>query len=64
VPPNTTAMLPVDSSNATGFLLDGVPLAKSAKLHMTGPGEFELPAGSYKFTATLKAGVRIGSAGN
>jgi alpha-L-rhamnosidase len=64
VPPNTTAMLPVDSSNATGFLLDGVPLAKSVKLHMTGPGEFELPAGSYKFTATLKAGVRIGSAGN
>jgi alpha-L-rhamnosidase len=64
VPPNTTAMLPVDSSNAMGFLLDGVPLAKSAKLHMTGPGEFELPAGTYKFTATLKAGVRIGSAGN
>jgi len=64
VPPNTTAMLAVDRSNAMGFLLDGVPLAKSAKLHMTGPGEFELPAGSYKFTATLKAGVRIGSAGN
>ena len=53
IPANTTARFPVSASNATGFLLDGKPLAGNSKLHAAGDGVYTLPAGSYSFSATV-----------
>jgi alpha-L-rhamnosidase len=53
VPPNATAVLPLDSTNATSFLLDGAPLTSSNKLTVDDAAHVRLPAGTYIFTATL-----------
>jgi hypothetical protein len=54
VPPNTTALLSTAETNASSFLLDGLPLAENKKLHAEDADRFELPAGSYNFTARVK----------
>ena len=56
VPPNTTAILPPRSTNATSILFQGAPVERS-ELHIDTSGRVELPAGSYTFTATLKKPV-------
>jgi alpha-L-rhamnosidase len=53
IPPNATGLLPVDSTNAQGYLLDGVPIAVSAKLHSEGPNTYRIPAGTYTFRASV-----------
>jgi alpha-L-rhamnosidase len=53
IPPNTTAQLPVTSTNATAFTLDDVALGQSAKVHAAGEGVYELAAGTYSFKAKL-----------
>jgi alpha-L-rhamnosidase len=54
IPPNTTAHLPLNSTQQSAFSLDGVALAKSTKVHAIGEtgGQtiFVLPAASYSFT--------------
>ena len=52
IPPNATAVLSPHATNAASFHLKGVPLERS-ELHTDSSGRFELPAGSYTFTATL-----------
>jgi alpha-L-rhamnosidase len=53
IPPNTTARLPLAATNATGFTLDGVPVAQTSKVEDVGDGTYTLPAGSYSFQASL-----------
>jgi alpha-L-rhamnosidase len=53
VPPNTTAVLPLDAINGRDLLLDGVPIAASKKATADGPSRFVLPAGLYLFTGKL-----------
>ena len=53
IPANTTAILPVDATNASEFTVDGVPLEKSDKVHANG-GVYELPAGTPSFKATVR----------
>jgi alpha-L-rhamnosidase len=53
IPPNTTARLPIATTNAAAFTVDGTALAQSSKLQAVGDGIYELPAGSYHFKATL-----------
>jgi alpha-L-rhamnosidase len=56
IPPNTTAQLPLTSSQVTAFSLDGVSIAKSKRVHTVGEtrGEitYVLPPGSYSFSVT------------
>ena len=56
VPPNTTAILSTENTNATNFERDSSALAAGSQGVSTGEqaGTFVLAAGSYKFTATLK----------
>ena len=53
IPPNATALLPLDEINATNVLLNGAPLSASKKITAASPTRFSLPAGTYLFTATL-----------
>ena len=53
IPPNTTGRLPIASTNATGFTIDGAAVAVSSRLKSVGNGVYELPAGSYSFKAML-----------
>ncbi|MBB5059260.1 alpha-L-rhamnosidase [Granulicella aggregans] len=53
IPPNTTAQLPVISTNATAFTLNGELIGQSAKVHAMGDGVYELAAGNYSFKAKL-----------
>jgi alpha-L-rhamnosidase len=57
IPPNTTAQLPVDSSQAQFFTLDGSKLADSTKVHVAesknGTKAYEFAAGSYALHAAL-----------
>ncbi len=54
IPPNTTAQLPLTSSQQGAYSLDGVEIAKSKKARAMGETQGEvtyvLPAGSYSFT--------------
>ena len=55
VPPNTTAMLSTNDSNASSFMLDGEPLEHSSKVGADPTsGDFKLAAGTYTLTATLR----------
>lgn len=63
VPPNSTAVLSTVATNASSFMLDGVALEQSSKVHAgAAAGEFALSAGSYTFTAHLKPSPQIASA--
>jgi alpha-L-rhamnosidase len=53
VPPNTTGLLPVDATNASGYLLDGIPVASSPKVHAEGANTYRIPAGTYTFHASV-----------
>ena len=53
VPPNATGLLSPLAINATTISFKGVPLEGSG-LHADPYGRYELPAGSYTFTAKLK----------
>ncbi len=53
IPPNTTARLPLASTNASAFMLDGATIAQSPRIHAAGDGVYELSAGSYNFKAKL-----------
>lgn len=55
IPPNTTARLPIASTNATSFTLDGTAISQASKVHAVGNSIYELPAGSYNFKAKLAA---------
>jgi alpha-L-rhamnosidase len=63
VPPNATAVLPLDAINVESLLLDGLPLTESKKLTAEEGNRFRLPAGSYIFTATLAAPPTPAAAG-
>ena len=54
VPPNTTAVLATESTNATDFKLNGSSLASSSLKPGDTRGDFQLAAGSYSFTAILR----------
>ena len=54
VPPNSTAILPMDASTPYSIELDGQPLAKSQKVHLSGSNAYSLPAGTYSFKVTMK----------
>lgn len=55
IPPNATALLATESSNASAFQIDGAPVDRSSKLRQgAASGELLFPAGSYTFAATLK----------
>ncbi len=54
VPPNATAVLPLDELNASSLLLEGAPLERSSSLRTEGAGRYRLAAGTYHFSATLK----------
>jgi alpha-L-rhamnosidase len=53
LPANTTGRLKLTAAEAAQWKLDGVPLAES-KLAKAVEGGFELPAGSYSFTASVE----------
>lgn len=53
VPPNATGLLSARATNATSISFKGVPLEGSG-LHADTSARYELPAGSYTFTAKLK----------
>ncbi len=53
IPPNTVARLPIASTNASGFTLDGAELSKSSMAHEVGDGVYELFAGTYSLKAKL-----------
>ena len=56
VPPNTSAVLSTAATNASSFVLDGVALGHSSRVHAgDAVGDFSLPAGSYTFTARLNS---------
>jgi alpha-L-rhamnosidase len=57
IPPNATAQLPVDTSEAQSLTLNGAKLANSAAVHVTtaqdGKKVYEFGAGSYVLKAPL-----------
>ncbi len=53
IPPNTAARLPIASTNATDFTLDGIAIGQSRKVHAAGGDIYELAAGTYSFKAKL-----------
>ena len=53
VPPNATAVLATERTNATEFRVGGLPLSRSPLKAGAAEGEFILPAGTYVFAATL-----------
>ena len=57
LPPNTAAVLATKRTNAVGFAINGLPLARGSLKAGPGDGEFVLPAGTYTFTATLPQSV-------
>ena len=60
VPPNATAMLATGSSNASDFQLDGAAIDHSSRVHAgSAPGEFQLGAGAYTFSATLEQATEV-----
>jgi len=61
VPANATAILKLDATNATAFMLDGVPLAKDPRVHSNGGEEVQFGAGTYRFKAVLSS-ARDGAA--
>jgi alpha-L-rhamnosidase len=61
VPANATAILKLDATNATAFMLDGVPLAKDPRVHSNGGEEVQFGAGTYCFKAVLSS-ARDGAA--
>jgi alpha-L-rhamnosidase len=58
IPPNTTAHLPVPSSQRDRFTLDGQSLAGSKQLHLVSDTEdsvtYEMPAGTYSFRVAME----------
>jgi alpha-L-rhamnosidase len=62
IPPNTIGHLLIASTNAIAFTLDGMAIAQTAKVHADGDGIYRLPAGSYKFKATLASAPAIAPA--
>jgi hypothetical protein len=55
-------VLPLDAANASSFLLDNGPIAQSTKVHGEASDRFELPAGTYTFTAILKQPKEVAEA--
>ena len=59
IPPNTTAELPLTSSQQTAFSLDGAPISGSKRIHATGETDghttYLLPAGTYAFSVAIAA---------
>lgn len=54
VPPNTDAVLRVEATNASAFLVDGVSIDRSGHVQKESHGEYILPAGTYHLQATLR----------
>ncbi len=54
IPPNSTAMLPLDLANTYSMSFDGKPLADSHKVHLT-DNAYRLPAGTYSFKISVKS---------
>ncbi len=59
IPPNTTAELPLTSSQQAAFSLDGAPISGSKRIHATGETDghttYLLPAGTYAFSVAIAA---------
>ena len=58
IPPNAKGELPVSADQVGSFKLIGQPLAQSARIHSLRQADgnvwYELPAGTYEFTVTLR----------
>ena len=54
LPANTHGVLQTSRSNAHAFTLDGRPLSSDPHLHAI-DGDYDLPAGTYHFAATLQS---------
>ena len=53
LPANTHGLLETTHTNAHGFTVDGQPLASDPRFHAMPDGTYNLPAGTYHFTAEL-----------
>jgi alpha-L-rhamnosidase len=54
IPPNSTAVLPLDLANTYSMAFEGKPLADSHKVHLT-DNAYHLPAGTYSFKISAKS---------
>jgi alpha-L-rhamnosidase len=61
IPPNTTAVLPLTSAEIYLMTLDGKPLEKSKKIHLT-ENAYSLPAGVYSFEISVKTPMVMSTA--
>ena len=61
IPPNTTAVLPIDATNASTFLLDGAPIAQSRRVLAEGDRSYRLLSGTYSFSVSLKGNSQTSS---
>jgi alpha-L-rhamnosidase len=58
IPPNATAILPVDATNASAFILDGTPIAQSGRVLAEGVRSYRLPSGNYSFNVSLEGNAK------
>ncbi len=65
IPPNATAVLETEASNATSFSLNGILLEKSPAIRSGAErGEYLLTSGTYSFTAVLKQQAEVAHSAN